>query len=73
MKVQKKELLEVLESIKKKCRDDCCAGDKQSWLECTIKDCTLHRYRLGYNPKKLDNSTQENKLNPENKGVVVEG
>lgn len=73
MKIQAKELREVLESIKKKCKEDCCAGDRISWLECSINTCALYRYRLGYNPKKNDNLMRENKANSENKGILEKG
>jgi len=39
-------------AIKKKCLEDCCAGDYTEWKECPIKDCALFPYRLGHNEKR---------------------
>ena len=40
----------VLTAVKNKCRFDCCAGDQESWKNCTNTKCWLHPYRLGKNP-----------------------
>lgn len=42
--------LTPLKAIKKKCKEDCCAGDTKSWVDCKIKDCALWPYRFGKNP-----------------------
>ena len=40
----------VLTAVKNKCRFDCCAGDYESWKNCTNTKCWLYPYRLGKNP-----------------------
>ena len=39
-----------LRAIKEKCKQDCCAGDRESWVNCTNDDCILFPFRLGKNP-----------------------
>ena len=36
-----------LKAIKEKCKEDCCAGDRKSWVDCTITTCPLWNYRFG--------------------------
>jgi copper oxidase (laccase) domain-containing protein len=48
--------LTPLQAIKKKCKEDCCAGDLKSWKQCTVTNCYLYSYRLGKRP---NNSTQK--------------
>jgi len=56
-------LRKVLSAIKKKCKEDCCAGDWKSWVDCTITDCPLYLYRFGNNPENIDKFIRENKNN----------
>lgn len=39
--------LSILKAIKEKCKNDCCAGDKESWTDCQISNCALFIYRFG--------------------------
>jgi hypothetical protein len=39
-----------LKAIRLKCKEDCCANDRKSWVNCDIEDCALFIYRLGKNP-----------------------
>lgn len=41
----------ILNAIRRKCKLDCCANDRESWANCDIKDCALWPYRLGKDPK----------------------
>jgi hypothetical protein len=43
-----------IKSIKKYCKESCCAGDLKSWKECSVENCPLFRYRLGKRPKPLE-------------------
>ena len=50
---------QILKVIKEKCKEDCCAGDRESWINCGVKNCVLWQFRLGKdmnksgrNPKK---------------------
>lgn len=42
--------LTPLKAIRSKCLDCCCDSPKEVKL-CHIKDCALHPYRLGRNPR----------------------
>jgi len=50
--------LTPLKAIKHYCKEECCAGDRKSWVECTIPKCALFPFRFG----KRDNSTKEKKV-----------
>ena len=39
-----------LKAIRQKCLD-CCMGSAQEVRLCPVRDCALHQYRLGHNPK----------------------
>lgn len=39
-----------VKAIRNKCRYDCCAGDQDSWKNCTCTKCFLYPFRLGKNP-----------------------
>jgi len=41
--------LTPLQAIKQYCKIQCCTGDKESWKECTFKECPLYSFRLGKN------------------------
>lgn len=43
------------QAIKNYCKLECCAGDLESWKNCTITNCFLWRFRLG--KEILGNST----------------
>ena len=34
-------------AIKLYCKEMCCAGDYQSWANCTFKSCFLNSFRMG--------------------------
>ena len=34
-------------AIKIYCKEECCAGDMESWKNCTIYNCFLWNFRLG--------------------------
>jgi hypothetical protein len=40
-----------LKSIRRKCQDCCCGSAKEVSL-CPVKDCSLHFYRFGKNPRR---------------------
>lgn len=40
-------LNKVLHAVKQKCKEDCCNGDRKSWIDCSLEACPLHQYRLG--------------------------
>lgn len=75
----------ILKAIKEKCREDCCAGDKASWINCSIKDCSLFSYRFGRGsdlssikglPKKdiqKNDKIIEGKFTKSTKKTIVEG
>ena len=42
----------ALKAIKLKCKEDCCCGDRKSWINCEIDDCALWIYRMGTNPSR---------------------
>lgn len=35
------------QAIKNYCHFECCAGDYESWKNCTITNCFLYRFRMG--------------------------
>jgi len=35
------------QSIKRYCKESCCAGDLTSWKECAVSSCMLWNFRLG--------------------------
>jgi hypothetical protein len=39
--------LSPLKAIRKYCKEQCCASDKESWVNCSIVNCALYNYRLG--------------------------
>ena len=39
--------LTPVKAIKNYCKEMCCAGDQESWKNCTLTNCFLFRYRLG--------------------------
>ena len=39
--------LSPLQSIKSYCKHHCCCDDRQSWVDCSLTNCFLWRYRLG--------------------------
>lgn len=43
--------LTPIQSIKKYCKESCCAGDLKSWKNCSVV-CVLKPYSLGKRPKK---------------------
>jgi hypothetical protein len=43
-----KKSLSPIKSIKLYCKEMCCAGDMNSWKNCTLTHCSLYRYRLGH-------------------------
>lgn len=48
--------LTPIQAIKKKCKEDCCAGDLVSWKECSVKTCPLWVYKMGKRPQKQGDS-----------------
>ena len=45
--------LSPLKSIKKYCKENCCAGDQKNWKECTATKCFLYPYnRIGIGNRK---------------------
>ncbi len=38
-----------MKAIRKKCLD-CCNNQVAEVRECTIKDCPIHKYRMGHRP-----------------------
>jgi len=55
-----KDLLKDLTlAIKTKCKVDCCVNDKISWINCTISDCPLWKYRLAEDYKKITQRTHK--------------
>lgn len=47
-----------IKAIKAKCLD-CCCGRRAEVKECPAKTCPLWRYRLGKNPNRARNMTDE--------------
>lgn len=70
--------LTPLKSIKAYCKEQCCAGDTESWKNCTFTACLLFRYRLGLGSKAMkkkhvvEHSFQENKAISEQGSKEVE-
>ena len=50
--------LTPIKAIKAKCLD-CCCGDRAMVKECPSKDCPLWAFRLGKNPNRSRNMTDE--------------
>lgn len=60
--------LTPVRSIKLYCKEMCCAGDLESWKNCTFDACFLFKYRMGKrgttsNKKQIDNSANSDKNN----------
>lgn len=53
--------LTPIQAIKKKCKEDCCAGDMDSWKNCSVLNCPLWAYRLGKRPKTLTSEKSNQK------------
>lgn len=49
-----------LKSIKEYCKNVCCAGIRNCWQDCNMKNCPLHAYRLGRRPKPLEKDFLKN-------------
>ena len=49
-----------LKAIRAKCID-CCAGELAEVRNCHIEDCPLHPFRMGKNPYRSRNMTEEQK------------
>ncbi len=47
-----------IKAIKAKCLD-CCCGQREEVRECPMKDCPLWQFRLGKNPNRSRNMTDE--------------
>lgn len=45
--------LTPIQAIKKKCREDCCINNLDSWKNCSVVKCPLYPYRLGKRPKTI--------------------
>ena len=50
--------LTPIKAIKEKCLD-CCCGQREEVKMCPVKTCPLHDFRLGKNPKRKRNLTDE--------------
>lgn len=55
----KRQLKQILHDVRLKCKEDCSAGDRKSWLDCNITDCALYNHRLGNVREKNTNFTKE--------------
>lgn len=69
----KRQVRELLQVIKVKCKEDCCAGDKESWVNCNMKDCSLYNYRLGKVLKKNEDFIKEKTQKSVKTTILVEG
>lgn len=49
-----------IKAIKAKCLD-CCCGQREEVKLCPVKDCPLWQFRLGKNPNRSRNMTEEQK------------
>lgn len=65
--------LSPLKSIKKRCLEQCCCGDRKSWKECNVYHCFLWPWRFSkrkplskHNPK---DSFVSNGVFEENKDI----
>ncbi len=47
------------QSIKKYCKEQCCANNLNSWKNCSAINCYLWPYRLGKRPTELDIEKQK--------------
>lgn len=52
-------ILTPIKAIRKKCLD--CNSTANEVKLCTVKDCPLYPYRLGKNPNRKSNMTEEQK------------
>jgi len=67
-------------SVKQYCKEQCCAGDLQSWKECPMKGCFLWKFRLGKeistsdksNHKTVDFNGKSSEINDSTKNRGVE-
>ena len=50
--------LTPIKAIKEKCLD-CCCGQREEVKMCPVKTCPLHDFRLGKNPNRKRNLTDE--------------
>lgn len=50
--------LTPIKAIKEKCLD-CCCGQREEVKMCPVKTCPLYDFRLGKNPKRKRNLTDE--------------
>ena len=39
-----------LKAIRDYCKYGCCNGDRKSWKDCPIEECSLYPFREGVNP-----------------------
>ena len=46
----KKEQITSMQAIRKKCVEDCCAGDLSEVRNCLCTSCPLFEFRMGKNP-----------------------
>ena len=54
----KNEATTPIKAIKAKCLD-CCCGQREEVRECPAKECPLWQFRLGKNPNRARNMTDE--------------
>lgn len=62
--------LTPLKAIRLKCKEDCCCGDKDNWINCEAKNCPIWPYRFGKIPKSEVKSIASGKNTPEKRGVL---
>ena len=51
--MENKKRLSPLKAIKKYCKEECCAMDRESWVNCSVKNYPLFSHRLGKRYKTL--------------------
>lgn len=51
-----------VKAIHFKCLLDCCAGDRDSMINCTCQTCFLYPFRLGKNPFRTQKVLSEEEL-----------
>jgi hypothetical protein len=56
-----KEKKSPLKAIKEYCKEQCCAGDKTSWVDCEV-DCPLKTFRFGKIDKGKTSKIKEEKI-----------
>ena len=44
---KEKKYIQICDALKLYCKETCSAGDQSNWEKCTVKECPLHKYRLG--------------------------